>query len=121
MSTLAITAAHFFAIPVRYAVGKWYNIPTNTLLAYNATDLGLNLLALKIGDYLKIDEWEITVYQEITIGIVSRTCIALSALYITSKLTDPMPIECAVMTNLASTISMLALVALAEWSQRKNA
>jgi len=56
MSTLAITAAHFIAIPVRYAVGRWYNIPTNTLLAFNAAELGLSLLALKIGDYLKVDE-----------------------------------------------------------------
>jgi hypothetical protein len=120
MSTLAITAAHFVVIPVRYAVGRWHNIPTNTLLAYNAADLGLNILARAIGTYYKVNEWKLTFYQEITIGIVSRACIVLSALYLTSKLTDPMPVECAVMTNLAAFTSLCALASLAQWSQEAN-
>jgi len=63
---------------------------------------------------------EITGYQETTIGLVSRTCIALSALYITSKLTNPMPLECAMMTTLASVTTVCALLALAEWRQGEN-
>jgi len=120
MSTLAITAAHFVAIPVRYAVGRWFNIPTNTLLVYNGAELGLNILALKIGDYFNVDKWEMTIYQAITIGIVSRICCSLPALYVTSKLTNSMPIECVMMTTLASTIFVIALVTLAEWRQDEN-
>jgi hypothetical protein len=112
MSTRAITAAHFVAIPVCYTVGRWYNIPTNTLLAYNATDLGLNILGRFIGIYYKVGEWETSFYQEVAMIIVSQTSIILSALYVTSKLTNPMPIQCAIMTDLAVNTSIYALVAL---------
>ena len=111
MSTLAITAAHFVVTPVRYAVGRWYTIPANTLLAYNAADLGLNILAKSIAIYYNQTATEI---------IVNRTCATLSALYLTSKLTDPMPLECAMMTILSTITSIFALVALAEWIQGKN-
>ncbi len=121
MSTLAITAAHFVAIPVRYVVGRWYNIPTNTLIAFNAADLGLNILVRTIGEYYKVNKWNLTFYQKITIGIVGRSCIILSALYVTSRLTNRTPIECAVMTNLATITSISALVALAEWAKGKKA
>jgi hypothetical protein len=120
MSTLAITAAHFVAIPVRYAVGRWYNIPTNTLLAFNAAEIGLTILAKSIGRYYEAHEWDLTFYQTVTGTIVYRTCATLSALYLTSKLTDPMPLECAMMTTLASVTSLCALVALAQWIQGEN-
>lgn len=122
MSALAITAAHLVAFPVRYAVGRWYNIPTNTLLAFNAADIGLSFLVKSIiGGYCEVRKLNLTLNQEATLGIVCRTCVIIpSALYVTSKLTDPMPILCAVMTNLASFITIYALVTLAEWSQRKN-
>jgi hypothetical protein len=120
MSNLAITAAHFVGLTARYAVGRWYNIPTNTLLVFNAADLGLNILARGIGEHYKVNQWKLTFHQKITIGIVGRACVILSALYITSKLTPRMPIECAVLTNLAAITSISALVALAEWSQGKK-
>lgn len=119
MSTLAITAAHFVAISVRYAVGRWYNIPTNTLLAYNAADLGLNMLGKVIGAYDKVDEWKLSLYQAATFVTIYRTCTMFSAFYITSKLADPMPGQCAVMSNVAAFISIYALVALANWRKGK--
>jgi hypothetical protein len=119
MSTLAITAAYFVTIPVRYAVGRWCNIPTNTLFAFNAADLGLTILARSIWRYYKANEWKLTFSQNNTMLIVGRTCIALSALYLTSKLTDPMPIECAVMTTLAS-VTFFATVIIFAASQGKN-
>lgn len=119
MSILAITTAHLATMPVRYAVGRWYNIPTTTLLAYNAANIGISILASKIGAYA-IPEWHFTYYQTITIGIVCRSCFALFALYLTSKLTDPMPTECAMMTSLASITFVFAMKSLEEWRQQKN-
>ena len=119
MSTLAITAAHFVTIPARYAVGRWYNIPTNTLLAFNAVNFGFNILAGYIVKKIT-DEWKLTSHQERTIAIVSLTCAMLSALYLTSILTNSMPIECAAMTTLAAFTSIYALVALVKWSQGEH-
>ena len=120
MSTLANTAAHFVAIPVRYAVGRWYNIPTNTILAFNAAYIGLHTLDITIAAYCKVDKWKLTHHQKVTLAFVNRTCLMLAAVYITSKLTDSMPLECAVITNLAAITSGFALVTLAKWGKGKN-
>ncbi len=114
MSTLEIIAGHIATIPVRYAIGRWYNIPTNTLLVFNAADLGLNILGRIILTYSNVRE-KLTPSQEITLALFYRSCVALSALYITSKLTNRMPTECAMGTVLASVIGLNALDVLAEW------
>jgi hypothetical protein len=114
MSTLEIIAGHFATIPVRYAIGRWYNIPTNTLLAFNAADLGLGILSRTIVAYSNVRE-KLTFKQEVTLSIVFRSCVALSALYITAKLTNRMPTECAMVTVLTSVISLNVLAVLAKW------
>jgi len=106
-------------LPVRYAVGAWYNIPTTTLLTFNATYLGIHTLVFWLRQYA-IPKWDFTPNQNIAIGLVSRSCFALTALSITSKLTDPMPFECATMTTLASLTTSYALSALNEWRHPKN-
>jgi hypothetical protein len=107
MSTLTIAAAHFMAIPVRYAVGRWSNLSTSTLLAFNAADLGLNILFLRIVEYAKKQhDWKIPKRLELPVYLAARVVFFLSAVYVTSRLTKPMPIEAAALTNLASLVSV---------------
>ena len=106
-------------LPVRYAVGAWYNVPTSTLLTFSATYLGIHTLIHWLIRY-PIPKWNFTHNQNITIGLVSRSCFVLTALYITSKLTDPMPFECATVTTLASLTTSYALTAIDEWRHPKK-
>lgn len=106
MSTLAITAAHFVAFPVRYAVGRWCNIPTDTLLAYNAADLGLNILFISVVQYVATHHWKMSKRLATSVFFTVRTVFFLTAVYATSKLTNPISIESAALTNLASLVSV---------------
>ncbi len=107
MSTLAITAAHFVAIPVRYAVGRWSTLSTSTLLAFNATDLGLNILFMSIVKYTeKKHDWKIPMSLAVPFCFAARAVFCLTAVYVTSRLTKPMSLESAVLTNLASLVSV---------------
>jgi hypothetical protein len=131
MSNLAIAAAHFAGPPARYVVGRWSSIPTNTLLVFNATDLGLNILARSIINYVasKCDGREDEHQQDnrhllqlAAVGsvIVIRTLICLIAVYVTSKLTEPMPLKQAALTNLAAFASVVVATALAKWGKEEK-
>jgi len=117
---MVILAANLALISLRHAVGRWYNIPTNTILAYNTANIGLSFLGGKILASTS-GERKLTFNQNITLIIVSRICVVLSALYLTSKLTIPMPTECAMLTTLASATALFAIKALEDWRQGKNA
>ncbi len=130
MSNLAIAAAHFAGPPARYAMGRWTNIPTNTLLVFNATDLGLNILVRSIIHYVASKyDWEddedqqnnSTLPQLAALGavIVIRTLTCLTAVYVTSKLTEPMPLKQAALTNLAALAAITVATVLAERGKEK--
>ncbi len=108
MSTLAITAAHFVAFPVRYAVGRWYNIPTNTMIAFNATDIGLSILAFKIIEYIDKKQWMKPMHLFIA-GFSMRVVISFIGVYMASILTEPMPSKAAFITCLAGIFLTLAV------------
>lgn len=116
MSTLAITAAHLIAIPARYAVGRWYNIPTNTLLIFNAADLGLYILVRGMNYVAREHDWGIANRQAAV--LVSRAVSCLAAVYVTSKLTEPMPLKAAAFTELAVTITIA--ITIATWGEEEK-
>lgn len=108
---MSILAADLALMSLRYAVGKWYNVPTNIILTYNAANICVSLLVSKIVASIPCER-KLTFYQEISIIIILHTCVVLSALYLTSKLTNPMPTECAMVTTLASVTAHFAIKAL---------
>src|ERR1700733_8569376 len=109
MSTLAITAAHFAGLPARYAVGRWSNIPTNTLLVFNAADLGLYILVRRIWiSALEKYGLDIPAILDHATALAIRVVCCLGALYVTSRLTEPMPLKAAALTNLAAVASIAA-------------
>jgi hypothetical protein len=130
MSNLAIGAAHFAGLPARYFVGRWSNIPTNTLLVFNATDLGLNILVRSIIHYVAYKyDWENNEHQQhnrlldfagVGALLVGRTLICLTAVYVTSKLTEPMPLKQAALTNLASFAAVVVAYAIAKRGEEKK-
>ncbi len=109
MSNLAIAAAHLVAIPARYAVGRWYNLPTATLLAFNAADVGLNILARGI---FQKSKWKFSEAQKWSLIFVGRALICLTAIYVTSKIAQPIPADGAALTDIAAIVSVFAAVAL---------
>jgi hypothetical protein len=115
MSTLAITAARFVAISARYAAGRWSNIPTNTLLVFNATDFGLNIL---INNVLQKKTLLKTIPKNLAIPatLVIRTLTCLTAVYVTSRFTEPMPLNTAAFTNLASLAASVSVYIIAKWA-----
>ena len=117
MSSLAITAAaHLVGIPARYAVGRWSNVPLRTILAFNAADTGLNILIRSVMHYvINSRKLELSFYQGIGVCIFCRLVTCLTALYITYKLTDPMPVGYAAMTSLAAFMSISASVGIANY------
>jgi hypothetical protein len=116
MSTLAITAAHFVGLPVRYVVGRWSNLSTSTLLVFNATDLGLHILVRSILGYaVQKHHWKISNHLATSIALSTRVVYCLAAVYVTSKLTKPMPLEIAVLTNLAAFVAIYAAYFIAKW------
>jgi hypothetical protein len=114
MSNLAIAAAHLITIPTRYAVGRWNDIPINTLLVFNATDLGLNIVIKGIYDKI-IERWEMNVpaHLEKVILYVSRVVVCLIAIYVTSRLTEPIPLKAAALINLACLVSVFIACSIA--------
>ncbi len=115
MSNLAIAAA--VAIPARYAVGRWSNIPTNTLLVFNAVDLGLNILTRSILEYAANNHNK-TIPENLIVpaDLVIRTLVCLTAVYVTSRFTEPMPLKTAALTSLASYVSANVAVKIAKWA-----
>jgi hypothetical protein len=110
MSNLAIAAAHLVAIPARYAVGRWYNIPIATLLVFNATDLGLNILIRGIFENRK---WKVSETQKWSVNFVSRALLCLTAMYVTSKIAQPIPADGAALTEIAGMVSVTVAVVIA--------
>jgi hypothetical protein len=118
MATLE--TAYYCSIPFRYAVGRWYNISPATLLAYNAADLGLSVLEYRIMSYFDRREREIIPQSLIApFLLTSKIVYCLAAVYVTSKLTDPMPLEAAELTTVASFVSTIAAAILLTWSKKK--
>ena len=116
MSTFAITAAHFVAIPIRYAVGRWYNIPTNTLIAFNAADIGLRILIRQIEYYtIAKKQWgKISIPMQVAYSLIHRVVTCLAGVYVASILTAPMPLEAAALTNLAACAAVVGALYLVE-------
>jgi hypothetical protein len=108
MSNLAIAAAHLVAIPARYAVGRWHHIPIATLLVFNATDLGLNILARSIA-------WKLSDTPKWRSLFFSRAVFCLTAMYAASNFAQPIPVGSAALTHIASLISVTVAVGLADW------
>src|SRR5579863_10353932 len=101
MSTLE--TAYYFSIPVRYGVGRWYNISPTTLFVYNTADLGLYILEYRITSYFAERERDIIPQNLILpVFLASKIVFYLTAVYVTSKLTEPMPLEVAELTTVAS-------------------
>jgi hypothetical protein len=122
MSTLAITAAHFVAIPVRYAVGRWYNIPTNTLLAFNAADVGLHILIRQIEEYAAAQEtWKKSpIPLRAAYILTRRVIICLAGVYAASRLAEPIPLQAAALTNLAAGLAVAVAIVSVWWAKEKD-
>ena len=117
MSNLTIAAVYFVAIPARYAVGRWSNISTNTMLVFNATDFGLEILIGSILRYAANNHRK-TIPKNLTFpaALVLRTLTCLTAVYVTSRFTEPMPLNTAALTSLASFVSSKVAIEIAKWA-----
>ncbi len=121
MSTYAITAAHLVAIPVRYAVGRWYNIPTNTLLAFNAADLGLHILIREIEKYAAAKKpWNPPISLQVAYIFTRRVVFCLAGVYVASILAEPIPLQAAALTNLAAGLAVAVAMVSVGWAKGKK-
>jgi hypothetical protein len=121
MSTIAITAAHFASLPARFLVGRWSNIPTSTLLAFNALDIGLNTLIRGISTYvIKSRNLNFSKSQMGAFNLSVRLLTFLTAMYVTSRLTHPMPVGYAALTNLVAIFSIHASLSIGGWISPKK-
>ena len=108
MSAMAAIAAHLIALPVRYTVGSWNDISTSTLIAFNTANISLNILTRSIESYV-INSWRLDLSDHQYLGLIISTRIltCLTAVYITNRITNPIPKRCAAMTSLAASLSII--------------
>jgi hypothetical protein len=78
--------------------------------------MGLLLLFRSIGDYVVNNgTLKITDTQNDILRILGRAFACLTAIYVTSKFTEPMPLAYASMTTVASAIAIIVGVRIAKW------
>ena len=109
MSTLAVTAVHFVTIPVRCALGRVSNIPTNTLLVYNVIDIGIIILVDKIVEYARKKQWEI---PDLSVAIFAFTT-RIIGVYVASIITEAWLLKTAILIHLVATLAGMVAFAVA--------
>ncbi|HEX2579410.1 MAG TPA: hypothetical protein VHK67_03305 [Rhabdochlamydiaceae bacterium] len=120
MSNLAIGAAHLVAIPVRYIVGKWSNISPSTILMFNAADLGFHALLVTIARFVnQKTSWKIPDEYQFFLSTGIRIASCWAAIYATSRLTEQLPREIAVLSNFAGGISVTVAMLIATWREKE--
>ena len=118
MSTLVVTA-HLATITVRYAVGRWYNVPTITVVAFNSTAIGLNFLVRSILNYAVPNFLQLSLYIKLPVVLASKVIICLTAVYATSTLTKPMPLKTAALTSVAAIVTVTSVLIIFNLEEKK--
>jgi hypothetical protein len=102
MSNLAIAAAHLVGLPAR--------IPTNTLFIFNAADLGLHILVRStLNCVARKHDWSRG--HQAAANLAARVVVCFAAVYVTSKLTEPMPLKTAALINFSAFILVFVTTA----------
>jgi hypothetical protein len=105
MNAFNITC-HLITLPVRYAIGRWYNMPTNTLLTFNAANIGLDILVDSTLNYATPNYYKkIPRHLQIPFSFASVIVYCLTAVCATSTFTEAMPLKAAALTSLAALIT----------------
>ncbi len=110
----ALVGIHFAGLPVRFAIGRWSNLPTSTLITYNPADLTLNLLVRGIIHYIKKSHrLTFTPWQGVGLVLLARTLTIIGAWHATSLQEKPMPLFYATLVSFSSFLTIILIMELA--------
>lgn len=101
MSAMMTTFAPLFGLPARYAVGMYFKVPSRGILAYNAVDIGLEIMTNATLSYLiKHNLWKPNPGQVMIVGLSQRIISLTAGIYTSLLMGDPMTLEAAAASSL---------------------
>ncbi len=114
-------AFHLTGLPVRYAVGRWCNLSSNTLVIFNAVDLGLITLMRSV-DYYIVKKYQIKASDSriVLVSLSTRTVACIVAYYTVSLMNHPISASNAALTTAAAFIAMGILANIMHALYHKN-